>query len=58
MRIYNKKTGEYESIYEEYIRQIQSYDEKAKHDDSPDSAACAIRLLEGYGIETVSGIVV
>ena len=43
---------------EEYIRQIQSYDEKAKHDDSPDSAACSIRLLEGYGIEAVSGIMV
>ena len=43
---------------EDYIRQIQSYEEKAKHDDCPDSAASAIRLLEGYGIETVSGIVV
>lgn len=43
---------------EEYIRQIQSYDEKSKHDDSPDSAASAIRLLEGYGIEAVSGIMV
>ena len=42
----------------DYIRQIQTYEEKAKHDDCPDSAASAIRLLEGYGIETVSGIVV
>lgn len=43
---------------EDYIRQIQSYEEKAKHDDCPDSAASAIRLLEGEGIETVSGIMV
>lgn len=43
---------------EDYIRQIQSYEEKAKHDDCPDSAASAIRLLEGEGIETISGIMV
>lgn len=30
---------------EEYIRQIQGYSEKAKHDDAPDSAASIIRLL-------------
>ena len=43
---------------EDYIRQIQSYEEKAKHDDCPDSAASAIRLLEGEGVETVSDIMV
>lgn len=43
---------------ESYIRQIQSYEEKAKHDDAPDSAASAIRLLEGEGVEAVSGIVI
>lgn len=43
---------------EDYIRQIQSYEEKAKHDDCPDSAASAIRLLDGEGVETVSGIMV
>lgn len=43
---------------EDYIRQIQSYEEKAKHDDCPDSAASAIRLLEGEGVETISGIMV
>ena len=42
---------------EEDIRQIQSYEEKAKHDDCPDSAASVIRLLEGEGISTVSGLV-
>lgn len=42
----------------DYIRQIQSYEEKAKHNDCPDSAASVIRLLEGEGIETVSGIMV
>lgn len=31
---------------EEYIRQIQSYNEHAKHDDAPDSAASIIRILE------------
>lgn len=30
----------------EYIRQIQSYDENADHDDSPDSAASVIRKLK------------
>ena len=43
---------------EDYIRQIQSYEEKAKHDDCPDSAASAIRLLEGEGVETISDIMV
>ena len=38
--------------------QLASYEEKAKHDDCPDSAASAIRLLEGEGVETVSGIMV
>lgn len=31
---------------EAYIRQIQSYNEHAKHDDAPDSLASAIRLYE------------
>lgn len=43
---------------DDYIRQIQSYEEKAKHDDCPDSAASVIRLLEGEGVEAVSGIMV
>ena len=43
---------------DDYIRQIQSYEEKAKHDDCPDSAASLIRLLEGEGVEAVSGIMV
>lgn len=30
---------------EEYIRQIQGYSEKAKHDDAPDSASSLIRQL-------------
>lgn len=30
----------------EYIRQIQSYDENASHDDSPDSAASIIRKIK------------
>jgi hypothetical protein len=42
----------------DYIREIQSYAEKAKHDDAPDSAASAVRLLEGFGIESVGGIMV
>lgn len=43
---------------EDFIRQIKSYEEKAKHDDAPDSAASAIRLLDGEGIETLEGIMV
>lgn len=31
---------------EGYIRQIQGYSEKAKHDDAPDSAASLIRVLK------------
>lgn len=31
---------------EAYIRQIQGYSEKAKHDDAPDSAASLIRVLK------------
>lgn len=31
---------------ERYIRQIQGYSEKAKHDDAPDSAASLIRCLK------------
>ncbi len=31
---------------EGYIRQIQGYSEKAKHDDAPDSAASLIRILK------------
>lgn len=42
----------------EYIREIQSYTEKAKHDDSPDSAACMVRLLTENGIATVEGLMV
>ena len=41
-----------------FINQIQAYEEKAVHDDCPDSAASLIRLLEGEGIKTVKGIVV
>lgn len=35
-----------EGTDEAYIRQIQSYNEHAKHDDAPDSLASAIRLFE------------
>lgn len=42
----------------EYIKEIQNYQEKAKHDDCPDSASSVIRLLEGSGLKTVSGIMV
>lgn len=47
-----------EETDEDYIRQIQSYNEKSKHDDCPDSASSVIRLLEGEGVSVVSGIMV
>lgn len=43
---------------EDFIRQIKSYEEKAAHDDAPDSAASVLRLLEGEGIEAVNGLVI
>ena len=42
--VYSEVTSE--GTDESYIRQIQSYNEHAKHDDAPDSLASAIRLFE------------
>ena len=39
-----------------YIEQIMDYTEDAEHDDAPDSAACACRLLDAKSVEPYKSV--